>query len=320
MPTAIRCLSRAITSNYCQSDENIELIDTYLNDVEDDDDNLEGIELLTRHLGQLNTWLREVFAGTAITSEGDLANRERPILQSELLEKSYGISKPTERLDDNFLMIFKHREKKVKLLPSQLVTLLKSCKAQLSPQHREEEIPGVQEIQIRLKTLYSSLVIKNSFLTNYMTPSLSNIPLCNAAGAERPCSSLLEYTRVKGIALNINDWNDSLTNALGVVQEVLNQVNIQRARTVSVDAFGVIVRSNRDFNGETNALEALNKIKKMPLELSAISLLLMRNHLLITNYLHQLTPITPKYLTPIKPRSLRRQLSHLSKKPLDQMN
>ena len=87
MPTAIRCLSQAITSNYCQSDENIELIDTYLNDVENDEDNLEGIELLTRHLGQLNTWLREVFAGSAITSEGDLANRERPILQSELLEK-----------------------------------------------------------------------------------------------------------------------------------------------------------------------------------------------------------------------------------------
>ena len=260
MPTAIRCLSQAITSNYCQSDENLKLIDTYLNDMENEEDNLEGIDLLTRHLGQLNTWLREVFAGSAITSEGDLANRERPILQSELLEKvlryieTYGTIR---RQLFNDIQTPREKSEAIAISISNLVQIMQN--PSLTPTTGGRNPWGTGSSNTLENPIFIS---RDKKLLPYQLydPNLSNIPLCNAAGAERPCSSLLEYTRVKGIALNLNDWNDSLSNSLGVVQEVLNQVNIQRARTVSVDAFSVIVRSNRDLNGETNALEALKKI------------------------------------------------------------
>ena len=261
-PTAIRCLSQAITTNYCESDENLKLIDTYLSDLENDEENLDGIELLTRHLGQLNTWLREVFAGSAITSEGDLANRERPILQSELLEKvlryieTYGTIR---RQLFNDIQTPREKSEAIAISISNLVEIMQ--KPTLTPTTGGRNPWGTGNSNDLENPIFIS---RDKKLLPYQLydPSLSNIPLCNAAGAERPCSSLLEYTRVKGIALSMNDWNDSLSNALGVVQEVLNQVNIQRARTVSVDAFSVIVRSNRDFNGETNALEALRKIQK----------------------------------------------------------
>jgi hypothetical protein len=94
-------------------------------------------------------------------------------------------------------------------------------------------------------------------------PNFTDVPLCSqSGGVDKKCSSLQEYARVKGLTLTLSDWADALQNALKVVQEVLDQVNIERARTVSVDSFSVLVRANSDLRGETNAIGALVKVSK----------------------------------------------------------
>ena len=84
MPTAIRCISQAILIN-CEAQDAINLIDVYRNNYGNNESRLRGIELLSKHLDHLGHWLQEVYA--AITSEGDLVNRE-----SQFFRRTFGKS------------------------------------------------------------------------------------------------------------------------------------------------------------------------------------------------------------------------------------
>jgi hypothetical protein len=260
LPTAIRCVSQALSDQYCDSAESTQLIDLYRHQFGRDGSSLEGLELLSKQMGHLSHWLQEVYAGSAITSHGDLVNREKPILQAELLEKitryiqTYGtIRKRTF----NDISNSKEKSEAIAIAISNLVSIMKSPTLTPTPPNPfgggrddggiENPIFISRDMQLLPFSLFDS--------------TLGNIPDCPSGGSSIPkCGSLLQYVRNKGIILTMSNWMISLENALKVVGDTLDQVNIERARTVSVDAYSVLVRARSDLRGETNAFQSLGLI------------------------------------------------------------
>jgi hypothetical protein len=264
MPTAIRCISQAFTDQYCEAQDAINLIDVYRNNYGDNESRLKGVELLSKHMDHLGHWLQEVYAGSAITSEGDLVNREKPILQAELLEKviryiqTYGTIRSRIFSD---IGTPRERSEAVAAGISSLVSIMSS--PTLTP--ATSTGPWGRTTSGGDTTENPIFISRDKTLLPYQLydPNLTDVPLCSqSGGVERKCTSLQEYARVKGLTLTLADWADALQNALKVVQEVLDQVNIERARTVSVDSFSVLVRANSDLRGETNAIGALVKVSE----------------------------------------------------------
>ncbi|MCO4793355.1 MAG: hypothetical protein KC493_06580 [Bacteriovoracaceae bacterium] len=264
MSTAVRCVSQALTDQYCEAQDSISLIDVYRDSFGQDDSRLQGVELLSKHMNHLGHWLQEVYAGSAITSEGDLVNREKPILQAELLEKvlryiqTYGTIR--SRLFSDITSP-RERSEAVSIGIANLVSIMSS--PTLTPSSGGG--PWGRTGGDSNSTENPIFISRDKTLLPYQLfdPNMTDVPLCSSGGGvERKCSSLQEYTRIKGVTLTLTHWSEALSNALTVVQEVLDQVNIERARTVSVDSFSVLVRANSDLRGETNAIGALVKISE----------------------------------------------------------
>lgn len=256
LPLAMACVSEAVSNQYCEASDTARLLRTYGLDAGagNIDRQYEGLDLMARHLNRLDHWLKEVFAGSAITSEGDLINREKPILQAQLLEKirrymqTYGtirdelyqsITSPAERSDAIALGI------------ENLVYIMLSPNLNPAPPSGFGGSSSSVENPIFL-TRDARLLAFQLFDEN-----ISDTPLC-ASG--NPCTRLSDYIRFKALTLTLSDWQNSLSNALLVVERSLEIVNIARSRTISVDAFTVLVGANQDFRGDTNALQGLIKI------------------------------------------------------------
>ncbi len=263
LPTALRCVAQTLSDQYCDSSETIDLIDLYRDQFGQSNSPLEGLELLSKHMGHLSHWLQEVYAGSAITSEGDLVNRERPILQAELLEKiiryikTFGYIRST-----TFNAILNPREKSEAIAKgiSSFVGIMSSPSLAPSPPSRFGSGRGTDG------TLENPIFVSRSEMLlsfSLYDPSIIIVPSCpTLAGGSNPpqCASLSAYIRNRGLTLTMSDWTRSIENALKVVNETLEQVNVERARTVSVDAFSVLVRARSDLRGETSAFYSLGKI------------------------------------------------------------
>jgi len=262
MPTALRCVSEALTNQYCSADESLDLIDLYRH--RDGEERLQSLELqsvalLSTHMKHLSSWLQEVFAGSPTASEGDLVNRQKPINQKELLEKvlrimnTYGTirRKIFQDLSDP-----RARTEGIAIGISKLVQIM--FNPSLRPGGRSEG--GGVEVENPIFVSRSGELLA----FRLYNPALPEIPNCQIEGGQaEKCASLADYIRDQNIDLTIEgDWDRALLNALNVVQETLDQVNIDRSRTVSVDSYSVLVSANRDFKGETNALSALEKISE----------------------------------------------------------
>lgn len=255
LPLALSCVTEAMTSQFCQAVETQKLIDVYRRDLPTtiNERQFAGLDLLSRHLSRLGVWLQEIYAGSAITSEGDLVNREKPILQAILLEKikryvqTYGTIRA-----DLFETIASPNERSsaIAIGISSLVTIMQSPSlnpgADMRPQSSEVENP--------------IFISRSRSLLSYqlLDPSLTTVPNCGNAGFA--CESLREYVAFKGIVLTAQNWQTAVNNALDVVNTTLEIVNQERARTISVDAYTVIVAANLDYRGETNPLQGLIKI------------------------------------------------------------
>ncbi len=253
-PTALRCVSQSLTDQYCQSREVERLVRDFRSHQNDELEGLEGIELLSRHMTQLDHWLQEVFAGSAITSEGDLINRERPILQAELLQKvrRYTETYGTIR-QDTYARLSQGQERSdaIALGISNLVLIMETPTLNPAPPSSFSSAPSLEN------PIFISRD-KNVLPYTLFDPTINRVPMCN----QNPCTSLLAYVNDRGIRLSMEDWERALGNALNVIDETLVSVNTLRARTVSVDAFSVLVRANADHRGESNAIEGLEKIIK----------------------------------------------------------
>lgn len=108
MPIALRCVSQILTDQYCNAEATKSLINDRLSNSSIPNRRYEGMFLLSYQLSSLSKWLEEVYAGGQITSQGDLINREKPILQAEFVKKvkryieTYGMikRKSFENIDD----------------------------------------------------------------------------------------------------------------------------------------------------------------------------------------------------------------------------
>lgn len=260
MPLALSCVSEALTDQYCQAQETQELIHTYRDDHTSDDSRFLGLDLLSRHMDRLGLWLQEVYAGSAITSQGDLVNREKPILQAELLEKvkryaqTYGTirSDVFDSIDDST-----ERSGAVAQGIENLVHIMRQPTLTPSPSSPFSSDSGEVENPI--------FATRDEELLPYQLfePERTQIPDCSPnSNQSLPCTSLRDYVRNRGLVLGGADWQNALSNALEVINNALEVVNRQRARTISVDGFTVLVRANQDFRGETNALQGLLKIEE----------------------------------------------------------
>ncbi|WP_372654835.1 hypothetical protein, partial [Halobacteriovorax sp.] len=255
MPAALRCVSKALTDQYCSAIDTEKLVDSYRNDPISDGPQFEGLKLLKNHISELAHWLEEVYAGSAITSEGDLVNREKPILQSELLKKikrylqTYGtlrtkvfseITSDTQRTDAIVIGI----DRLVSIMSSPTLTPNPSSWGSTSSDSDIEN---------------PIFVTRDSSLMPFqlLDPSITSIPRCD----DDNCT-LIQYVRKLGIELSLSKWTGAIANSLLVVEDVLGVVNQDRARTISVDAFSVIVGATRDIRGETNALSGLIMISE----------------------------------------------------------
>jgi hypothetical protein len=258
MPLALSCAHEAMTTQYCEAFETQSLLRSYgLDRTNPASRQFEGLDLLGRHLSRLDHWLKEVFAGSAITSEGDLINREKPILQAALLEKikrylsTYGTIR-----NDLYASLHNSQERSdaIAIGIENLVLIMQSPSLNPRPtgfSNNSSEVENPIFLTRDARLLPFQL----------LDPSLTNIPDCpNSSGLMSPCQRLTDYVRNRGILLTQGQWQTSLTNALTVVEAILELVNLDRARTISVDAFTVLVAANQDYRGETNPLQALIKI------------------------------------------------------------
>lgn len=260
MPLALSCVSEALSDQYCQAYETQQLIQAYQEDRPRDDSRFLGLDLLSHHLQRLGPWLQEVYAGSAITSQGDLVNREKPILQAELLEK---VKRYTQTYGTIRSGVFgsiidaSERSGAVAQGIENLVHIMREPTLTPGPSSPFSSSSSTVENPI--------FTTRDEDLLPYQLfePERTQIPDCStSSGQALPCTSFREYIRNRGIILGTVDWQNGLANALAVINNALEVVNQQRARTISVDGYTVLVRANQDFRGETNALQGLLKIEE----------------------------------------------------------
>lgn len=256
LPLAISCVSEALSNQFCEANESMEVVDQFREDLDSEEPQFEGLELLSYHLTELGRWLSEVYAGSAITSEGDLVNREKPILQAEFLQK---VRRYTQTFATLRQRIFENinstndRSEAIAIAISSLVGIMDS--------------PSLTPASSSSPWSTSSSSVENPIFVSrdrsllpykLYDETIVSVPVCPET--QSSCSNLLSYVRSKKITLTLSDWARAVNSAVAVINETLDVVNLERARTVSVDSYSVLVRANRDFRGEANAIQGLIKI------------------------------------------------------------
>ena len=250
MPAALRCVSKALTDQYCSAVDTEKLVDSYRNDPISEGADFEGLTLLKNHISELAHWLEEVYAGSAITSEGDLVNREKPILQGELLKKikrylqTYGTLRTkvfSEIANDS------QRTDAIVIGIDRLVSIMSSPTLTPNPSNW-----GGSSDSANVENPIFITRDKSLMPFQILDPSITAIPRCG----DDNCT-LIQYVREQGVELGLVKWTEAISNSLYVVEDVLELVNQERARTISVDAYSVLVGATRDIRGETNAISGL---------------------------------------------------------------
>lgn len=265
MPTALRCVSQALTDQYCSASETQELIQERIDNTTSESSSYDGINLLSYQLAPLSRWLNEVFSGSAITSEGDLINREKSEIQSEFLRKTSAYLDTFGTIKRKFFLTIDNESNlktAIALNIECLVGLLNS--PSLNPCNWQSNDSSVEN---PIFTTYSRSLMSY----NLYEPGVhSTIPLCGADN----CTSFSTYINYYKKTLTINDWDRVIRNANEIINSTRNLVNIERAKMISVDAYSIIVNAKRELKGETSPINGLRKI--------------VANADRINNYLYQL--------------------------------
>jgi len=256
MPAAIRCVSETLSNLYCDNVEAGLLITDYQNDDATHELKYPGLELLMFDLQNLGSWLNEVYAGSAISSEGDLVNRTSPIAQAQFLENVYRFLGTFSSIRKN--TVFKDKSgleltTAIAQAVDGLVSIMEN--PTLNPE-RSFEREGTFVNPIFLGNSKKLLAFK------LIDPTITSVPKCNA---NDECSSVTQWLRTKDAPnpppanFEIRQWDNFVDNALILVQNILSEVNRQRAQVISVDPYQVMVKATRKTKG-ANAQEALKLI------------------------------------------------------------
>lgn len=251
MPTALRCVSQALTDQYCSTNEIHELITDRIGSINNRPGlGFEGLNLLSYQLSALGSWLEEVYSGSAITSEGDLANREKAEIQSEFLRKMSA-----------YLETFGTIKRRFFLSLDNGATLKTAISQNIECLVLLVNYPSLNPCGMMIETS-----IENPIFSQYSRSLLayellepgvhSKIPRCGP----NLCSSFSEYINEYNISLSIGDWDRVIKNASNIVQSTKALVNIERSKMISVDAYSIMVNAKREFKGITSPINGLKKI------------------------------------------------------------
>jgi hypothetical protein len=254
MPTALRCVSQALSDQFCSAAETQELISERIDSINTSKNTYDGINLLSYQLNPLSKWLVEVYSGSNITSEGDLINREKPELQAEFLRQvdkyldAYGTIKARffQTLDDP-----SKRSTAIIQSVECLVNLFDS--PSLSPCNSMNNFPRVEN---PIFTSYS----RSLFAYNLYEPGKhTSVPMCG----ENQCPNFSTYvSTVLKTTLTEKDWENVLLEAQKIIRATKELVSIERSKVISVDAYSIIVNAKRELKGETSPYRALKKISE----------------------------------------------------------
>ncbi|MDO9184265.1 MAG: hypothetical protein Q7U04_17760 [Bacteriovorax sp.] len=253
MPIALRCISQALTDQYCNADATKSLINDRLNNSSKPQARYEGISLLSYQLSSLSKWLEEVYAGSEITSQGDLINREKPIQQAEFLKKvkryieTYGTikTKVFENIDND-----SERSLAIAKAIEGLAIIMDNPSLNPKPKNMYSDSSSDLENPIFLSNSQPLMPF-----TLWKTGELTIVPPCG-----QTLCTLEAYLAEKGITLQDSNWSQALINANRILQLTIERINIERAKTISVDAYSIMVNAKRDLKGEVNPYLALKKI------------------------------------------------------------
>lgn len=257
MPTALRCVSQALTDQYCSAAETQSLISERIDANSNSRVQYNGINLLSYQLNSLSKWLVEVYAGSNITSEGDLINREKPELQAELLRQIDKYLDAYGTIKARFFASLDDPAKRSTAIAQSIECLVGLMEAPSLNPCSDHNRNGPQVENPIFTTFQRSLLAYNLFEPGMHT----SVPLCGASEDSMPCSSFTSYiNRVYRKPLTDKDWEKVLIEANRIINSTRDLVNIERSKTISVDAYAIIVNAKRDLKGETSPYKALRKI------------------------------------------------------------
>lgn len=252
MPTALRCVSQALTDQYCSTNETQELISDRIDSINADNGaGYEGINLLSYQLSPLASWLEEVYSGSSITSEGDLANREKSEIQSEFLRKTATYLETFGTIKRKFFLTLDN-ESTTKTAISQNI----ECIVGLINYPSLNPCANIN-IETGIDNPIFSLYSKSLIPYQLFEPGVhTTIPRCG----NDDCTSFTAYVNEYKIPVTISDWDRVIKNANAIVQSTKNLVNLERSKMISADAYSIIVNAKRELKGETSPLAGLKKI------------------------------------------------------------
>ncbi|EQC46538.1 hypothetical protein [Bacteriovorax sp. Seq25_V] len=260
-PEAIRCVSEAMTKNYCGALQTQNLFNDYVSDENDEDRVIfEGVDLLNYYIKGLDEWLIQVFAGSPITSQGDLTDREKPILQAELLGRIVRYMQGYKTIKDGELDTLNEPNLTSNAVYGSIVGLSYIMKnpSTLNPTTSEG---GCYSSDCHSDVQNPIFTARTQTDLLFQLYGFNEIPSeCTVDGVQTACPSLKTYLDQKGIKLNRQNWQTAYANAQTIVAATLDQVNVLRARTVSFDPVGLFVLANRNFSNKPNALQGLDAI------------------------------------------------------------
>lgn len=255
MPTALRCVSQALTDQYCSAEEVQSLLEERVGAQNTSSTNYDGIDLLSYQLSALNSWLNEVYSGSSIASEGDLVNREKSEIQAEFLRKTSTYLETYGTIKKKFFLTLDN---------SKLTTAIAQnvdCLVMLL------SYPTLSPCNINPMNMMNDSGMENPIFSSYSKSLMpytlaepgmhTSIPTC--VGTDL-CMSFSSYISTRGKTLTINDWDNIIAEAKNIIREAQNLVNAERSRMISVDAYSIIVNAKRELKGETTALNGLKKI------------------------------------------------------------
>lgn len=252
MPTALRCVSQALSDQYCSAVETESLISERIDSVNEGKNNYDGINLLSFQMAPLSKWLVEVYSGSNITSEGDLINREKPELQAEFLRQVEKYLDAYGTIKSRFFQTLDDQDKKSTAIIQSIECMVGLFSApSLSPCDGNGNSPRVEN---PIFTTYS----RSLMAYNLLEPGKhKSTPMCG----EEICPSFSFYVNtVLKTTLTEKDWENVLREANKIIASTRDVVNLERARTISVDAYAIIVNAKRDYKGETSPYRALKLI------------------------------------------------------------
>lgn len=258
-PTAIRCYSQALSEQFCSMNETVNVLEARKREKEANQTprkaDLEGLNLLSYQLTGLTKWLEEVYSGSEITSEGDLVNREKPILQAELLKKIKMYAEAFASINTkslNEIKSEKERSNAIAILIEKLAIIMNN--PTLNPTSSRSMFGGGSESTVA-NPIFATRTIEKLPFDIYRPGGFSSIPSCGVMNC-----SFTQYIATNNIVLTLDNWASALKNSSEIIQGTLDRVNIERSRTISVDAYRIMVNANRDLKGEVNAIRGLKRI------------------------------------------------------------